>query len=96
MIKVIAQDFIKPECVEGYLAIVEELVAATNANDAGCIKYELCRNVNEPQRFFMLEEWENQESLDAHMNSAHFTTLIPKMAGMTTNPPVITILEKVY
>lgn len=96
MVKVTANNYVKAECVEEYLAISKELVEKTNANDAGCIKYELCRNVNDPLHFIMLEEWENQEALDAHMKSPHFTSLIPKMDGLTSGPPALVLLEKVY
>ena len=96
MIKVTANNFVKAECVEQYLAITKELVEKTNALDAGCIKYELCRNINDPLHFIMLEEWETQDALDAHMKSAHFTSLIPKMDGLTSGPPVLALLEKVY
>jgi quinol monooxygenase YgiN len=96
VIKVTANNYVKAECVEEYLAISKELVEKTNANDAGCIRYELCRNVNDPLHFIMLEEWETQEALDAHMKSAHFTGLIPKMDGLTSGPPALVLLEKVY
>ncbi|MCL1835592.1 MAG: antibiotic biosynthesis monooxygenase [Oscillospiraceae bacterium] len=96
MVKVTASNNVKAECVEEYLAISKELVERTNADDAGCIKYELCRDVNDPLHFVMLEEWEDQASLDAHMKSAHFTTLIPKTGGMTAGPPTLTLLEKVF
>ena len=96
MIKVTASNYVKAECVEEYLAIVKELVEKTNALDKGCIKYELCKNVNDPQSFVMLEEWEDQESLNNHMKSEHFTGLVPKMDGLTAKPPELTLLEKLY
>ena len=96
MIKVTANNNVKAECVEQYLTITKELVEKTNALDKGCIKYELCKDVKDPLHFVMLEEWESQADLDAHMKSEHFTTLIPKMDGLTSGPPALTLLEKVY
>ena len=96
MIKVTAGNFVKAECVEEYLAIAEEIVKKTNAVDAGCVKYELCRDINDPLHFVMLEQWEDQESLEAHMKSPHFTELIPKMDGLTAKPPELTLLVKVF
>lgn len=96
MIKVTARDFIKAECVEEFLAITKVLVEKTNALDKGCIKYELCRDIREPLNFVMLEEWEDQQSLDAHMKAAHFIELIPKLGPLTSKPSEITLLEKVH
>ena len=96
MIKVTANNYIKPECVEDYLAITKELVEKTNALDKGCIKYELCRDVSDPLHFVMLEEWDDKDSLDAHMISAHFTGLIPKLGDLQSKPGEIVMLEKVH
>ena len=96
MVKVTANNYVKAECVEQYLALTKVLVEKTNALDKGCIKYELCRDVNDPLHFVMLEEWEDQASLDAHMKAAHFTEAIPQMGGLTTGPAALALLEKVY
>ena len=96
MIKVTANEYIKPECIDQFLAISKELVEKTNALDTGCIRYELCRDVSDPLHFLMLEEWEDKASLDEHMRSAHFVELIPKFGSLTTKPSELTMLEKVY
>ena len=96
MIKVTASEYIKPECIDEFLAIVKELVEKTNALDVGCVRYELCRDVSDPLHFLMIEEWEDQASLDAHMKSTHFVELIPKLGGLTAKPSALTVLEKVY
>ena len=96
MVKVTAVNYLKAECVEEFLAVTKELVEKTNKLDAGCIRYELCRDVKDPLRFVMLEEWEDQGSLDAHMKAAHFVELVPKLGGFAAKPSELTLLEKVY
>jgi len=96
MIKVTAVNYLKPECVQDFLAITKELVEKTNALDKGCIKYELCRDLNDPLRFVMLEEWEDKPSLDEHMKAAHFVELVPKLGNMAAKPSELTMLEKIY
>ena len=96
MVKVTACNYVKEECVDQFLAVTRELVEKTNALDRGCIRYELCKDLSDPLRFVMLEEWEDQESLDAHMKSDHFTSLVPGMDSLTSKPPALTLLEKVY
>ena len=96
MVKVAASMSIKAESINEYLEIVKELVEKTNALDKGCIKYELCRDKADPTHFMMMEEWEDQESLDNHMKAAHFTSLIPKVGALSDKPTAITALEKVF
>ena len=96
MIKVTACSTIKEESVGEYLVVAKELVEKTNALDPGCVKYELCRDVNDPLRFVMLEEWENQSLLDEHLKSSHFVELIPKLRSFASKPSELTILEKLF
>jgi len=96
MVKVTAVNYLKEECVEEFLAISKELVEKTNALDSGCVRYELCRDVNDPLRFIMLEEWEDQTSLDSHMKAKHFVDLVPKFGDLTAQPTELTMLEKVF
>ena len=95
MIKVTASSYIKEECLEEYFVIVKELVEKSNL-DPGCVKYELCRDVNDPLHFVMLEDWENQELLDEHLKSAHFLELVPKLGTLAVKPSELTILEKMF
>ena len=96
MVKVTANNFVKAECVEAYLKITKELVEKTNALDAGCIRYELCRDIDDPLHFTMLEEWEDKAALDSHLKSPHFVELVPKMGELTSAPPALTLMEKVF
>ena len=96
MIQVTAVNYVKEECLEDFLAVTKELVEKTNALDKGCVKYELCRDVNDPLRFVMLEQWESQSLLDDHMKADHFVQLVPKLGGFGSKPSELTILEKVY
>ena len=96
MIKVIANEYIKAECVDDFLRMTKDLVEKTNALDPGCIKYELCRDLNDPSHFVMLEEWEDQKSIDAHMKADHFVNTVPKFGAFAIKPSEITILAKVH
>lgn len=53
------------------LAVLEELCAATHANDAGCLTYALYRQTDQPTRAVMVEKWESAEALKAHGESPH-------------------------
>lgn len=96
MIKVVANEYIKAECVDDFIRMTKDLVEKTNAFDPGCIKYELCRDMNDPSHFIMLEEWEDQKSLDAHMKAEHFVNNVPKFSAFAIKPAEIALLEKVH
>jgi quinol monooxygenase YgiN len=79
-----------------FLSIVKELVEKTNELDAGCIRYELCVDVGNENQFYMVEQWESEQALDAHMKAAHFVNLIPKIGPLTSSPDKITVMAKVF
>ena len=66
MLKVIAEDFIKTECVDTVLPLYRELIAATKQEPL-CIAYDLYRDEKDP----------GHTALDAHCASEHFTRLVP-------------------
>lgn len=76
MLKVIAEDFIKPESVDIVLPLYHELVAATKKEPL-CIAYDLYRDEKDPGHFIFIEEWPDRAALDAHCNSEHFRRLVP-------------------
>ena len=47
------------------------LVAPSRA-EAGCSQYDLHRDLADPQVFYVIEHWANEEVLQAHNASAHF------------------------
>lgn len=76
MLKVIAQDFIKPESVELVLPLYRELVEKTRQEPA-CIAYDLFIDQKDLGHFVFIEEWPDRAALDAHCRTEHFTRLVP-------------------
>ncbi|MDR0445728.1 MAG: antibiotic biosynthesis monooxygenase [Oscillospiraceae bacterium] len=96
-IRVVAENHIRADAVDEYLAVTKELVEKTNTLDKGCISYQLARDSSDPLHFAVIEEWEDQASLDAHMKAEHFTRLIPELGKFGSGKPGgIAIFERVY
>lgn len=76
MLKVIAQDFIKPEAVEVVLPLYRELVEKT-VREPLCLAYTLFIDQKDPGHFIFIEEWPDRAALDAHCETEHFTRLVP-------------------
>ncbi len=46
----------------------------TNKHDAGCIQYELYKNLNDENSFTFIETWENKNILPSNEQKEHFLT----------------------
>ena len=76
MLKVIAEDFIKPEHLETVRPWYAELVEKTRQEPL-CIAYDLYVDHKDPGHFVFIEQWPDQAALDAHCQSEHFRRLVP-------------------
>ena len=94
MIKVIAKFFAKEDKIKEFLELANELVEKTRKEN-GCVNYNLLQGLNDQQTLIMVEEWESAEVLKAHMASAHFTSIIPKMTLLTSKKEEITVCKTV-
>ena len=76
MLKVIAQDFIKPEAVELVLPLYRELVEKSRKEELN-IAYDLFVDQKDLGHFIFIEEWPDRIALDVHCDTEHFTRLVP-------------------
>ncbi len=76
MLKVIAQDFIKPEHIARVAPLYRELVECTR-QEPRCISYVLYVDEKDPGHFVFIEEWPDRAALDAHCDTEHFKRLVP-------------------
>lgn len=84
MVKVVAKGFYYEDKVDDALKLYEELVSKTQKEE-GCISYHLFRDVNDNSILTMIEEWESQAALNAHMKTEHFTRIVPMVGGFRKN-----------
>ena len=78
MIKVIAEDFIKEEYLDIVRPLYTELVAKTK-EEKDCIEYNLYIDEDDKTHFVFIEEWQDRNALDTHVNSEHFQRLVPQI-----------------
>lgn len=69
MIKIVSHFTVKENCLDEVMAIFEDVIDKTRANDSGFTEYYLYQNASDPLRLMIDETWDTQEALDAH--SAH-------------------------
>ena len=80
MLTIIARPTVDPERLEEIKTAMLDLVADT-LQEAGCIKYELHQDDNEPNRFIFVETWESRELWQRHMNGAAIERFNQRIAG---------------
>jgi quinol monooxygenase YgiN len=93
MITVVAKNYIQKDKLEQVIRVCQELVDLTR-NEDGCIKYDVYQDVNDEAILTMIEEWENQECLDAHMKSEHFTRLVPILSDLSEKTGELNVYSK--
>ena len=94
MIKVVAKNFVEEDKIKEYVKLCKELVQATRKEE-GCIKYEMYQDEKDSTILTMIEEWECREDLDKHMNSEHFTRIVPMLGKFRTKESDLNIYNKI-
>ena len=95
MIRIVAKNYIKEDHIDEFIEYATKLVEATVRLDEGCIQYELCKEVGDPTAMAMIEAWEDQASLDAHMKSEHFQTIVPILRKFSSKPGEMNMYHKI-
>jgi len=93
MIKVVAKNFVQEGKLEEVLALYKELVEDTREEE-GCIKYELYQDEKDSNIIAMIEEWESREALNRHLNSEHFTRIVPQVKRFMVKETELNIYSK--
>ncbi len=63
------------------LKTAHELVEKS-LHDAGCIAYDIFESATRKNVFIICETWSDEKTLDAHMKTPHFTTLVPRLEAL--------------
>ena len=93
MVHVIARIVIADGKVDAFHEVAEELINTTRTEN-GCLSYTLYAGENE-NTFFFIEDWENQECLEAHFATEHFTRLIPQIGDISAEDPRLEITHPI-
>ncbi len=85
MIVVYAECLVSGQMTDAYLQLAGELIEKTRA-EQGNISYELIHCREGKNVYAFLERWKDQDALNAHMHSSHFTTIFPKIEKLLICP----------
>jgi quinol monooxygenase YgiN len=86
------------EAVSGHEATVREVLSGycepTRA-EAGCIRYDLFEDLENPGKFTFIEEWESEAHLLAHSQSDHLNKGRALLEGKTVRPHWVQKLRQI-
>lgn len=85
MIEIIARSTIKSDCVDQFKQLAHELIVKTR-QEPGCISYRLCEDISDSNSIAFVETWQDQAAIDSHNQSLHFTSIVPRFAGLLAEP----------
>lgn len=79
MISIIAKFIVNNGEEEKFIQMVHKLGEASRAEE-GCFEYILHKNVEKALTYCIIEKWKDQDAIDKHNSSAHFTTIVPQIS----------------
>jgi quinol monooxygenase YgiN len=94
MITIVAKNTIKQGKEEEFKALAEKLINESR-KEKGNVSYNLYQDVNNLKILTFIEEWENQDAINIHNNSKHFTSIVPQFAELKESQPEINLYKKV-
>ena len=91
-VSVIVEENVKEGQLGAFVDYMRELISCTKEED-GCIAYDLYEAKDGSGEIVLVEVWESQEALDAHMQTEHFLRLVPGTEAFLASPPNIKIFN---
>lgn len=94
MVTVLARFRVRTGKLPLFQELCGQLIAATR-REPGCISYELFQSHADAAEMCFIEYWQSQADLDAHAASEHFTLLVPQLAALCEDAPLVQTFGKV-
>ena len=75
--------------------VAKALVSNVNANEPGCVLYELYKSPKDASIYIFLEKYADQAALDAHGKTDYFLAAQPALGACLAGAPEIEVFEAV-
>lgn len=72
---------------EDLLKTVLAAAVPPTRRELGCYQYDLLVNPADPRDLCFVERWDDEQALDAHLQTAHVNTLRLGIADLVESPP---------
>jgi len=88
VVRVVARVVGKPDKLEELRATLLSLIEPTRA-EPGCLRYELLQNLTDPTDFTFVEDWRDDASFQAHLETEHFRAAAARLTQLVETVPDI-------
>lgn len=85
-VKVVLKLAARPDKLGEVAALLQHL-AAQSRKETGCLDYQLLQNSSDPCDFVVLEDWDGNAALDAHMTTPHVQDAFAQAPDLLAKAP---------
>ena len=71
MITIVASFVLKTECIEAFKKAAEEVIKGSRSEE-GNVDYTLYQDISDPNNFFFIENWKDENAIAFHNATEHF------------------------
>lgn len=75
--------------------VATELMSKVKANEPGCLTYQLYKKKGSETDYYFMEQYANQEALDAHGKTEYFQAAQPGLGACLAGRPTLTVMDAV-
>ncbi len=76
MIVLVAKYIGKPGSGDAILASLQKMAPQVKTHEPGCLMYQACRSVNDPDIFLLYEQYHDEAALAFHRDTPYFKEII--------------------
>jgi quinol monooxygenase YgiN len=85
VIVVTGRAHVSPEHRERFLAVATAMCAGSR-EDEGCSGYRVYEDLEQPDHYVFVEEWEDEDALQAHFTQPHTGAFMRDLGGLLAGP----------
>ena len=92
MITIVAKSTVKDGMEEKFKEVVKELISESRKEEA-CISYNLYEDINNRNILTFIEEWKDENAINHHRETEHYSRIIPELAKYREGKPEINLYK---
>ncbi len=89
VVGVVARFTVQASKAEEFAQVMNDAIVAPSQSEKGCIRYELWQDNEDPTLFAMVEEWESDDDLNAHLAGMGNRQGGPNLGDYLAGPPEV-------
>ena len=78
---------VKPEHAAEFLEIVRHDAEHSEQDEPGCLRFDVLRDRDDPNRFYFYEVYRDEAAFEAHRQTPHFKLYFEKSQPLLAAPP---------